>query len=192
MTKKLVQTRICDKCVAPTDAAVTERLSHNGEAFSLDLCQRHSDQLADLVHSWTKGLTPVGRATVFEARRVLTGPTVVDLEPLTIQPTPAEEPEPYPAPTPLVSRRPAPEYPPTADRWEITSHCKERMDERGFSLAEVLTAAERPHHTVPSKTHPSCMVHVLKNCTVVVNPFTEEIVTVYPTAVSEPLRVGAR
>lgn len=179
MTKRLMQFRICDKCPSETDAVVTERIGHNGETFSLDLCQKHSDALALAIAKWTDAGTRIGTASRFDARRSVARPTVVDLEPLKAA-APVIDLDATPEPeAPPVARRTLPAYPMVADRWELTSHARDRMASRRITEPQVRHAAERPEQSLPSKRNPSCELRTREGVTVVVNPFTEEVLTVY-------------
>ena len=195
VTKKVVHFRVCDKCERETDAVATEKVTFNGEAFTLDLCQGHSDTLHVDMDGWTRLGTKVGSSSHFGVRRLITGPVIVDLRTptKTVGRGAIDEP---PVPT---ERRQMPTYPMTASRWEISHHANERMAMRKIDTDSALHAAEAPEVTLPSKTQPGCQVRSRGAVSVVVNPVSEVILTVYPVNEDEDAfvrpdmrRAGAR
>lgn len=187
MTKKIMQYRICDKCSRDTEAVVSERIGFNGETFSLDLCQSHSDELNDDLMSWAKVGTKIGTTNKWDAKRIVTGPTLVSVEPLRKPPTVIDVREPEPV---TVTRRQLPSYPMTAARWNVTHHAKERLDEREISIDLALFAAEAPELTRPSRYDQDCELRTRNQVTVVVDPVDESILTVYTAGEPEDDQVA--
>lgn len=189
MGKQVVRYRTCDKCPAEVNAAVTDKLMFNGVRYDIDLCETHSMELFSTMMAWCDLGTKVGETTRFDQQQIAREVTV-DLEPkkslfitTVVEEEPEAEPAP-PAPTPIRKvLADDPELPLTASRWTLTPHAKEKMQSRGFTLAEVLWAAERPEVSSTDKDaaghdRRDRQLRTRGRCTAVVDPFTDEVITV--------------
>lgn len=72
--------------------------------------------------------------------------------------------------------------PQAGEGWYLTQHAKDQAAERGFTEAEMLSAADRPEwtYTNPEEYDPGTMIHVRNGCAVSVNRAQRRIITVLP------------
>ncbi len=182
MTKKVEQYRVCDRPHPREVAAVvTERIMLNGVRWDLDLCQACSDQLHALIHDWGDcGTVTNAKASVFDQQRKITGPIVINLDAGKAKPEKvvlsSEDIEPE-QPAPVV--RELPTIPATASRWVFSDHAIDRLREREITSDEALNAAERPEIVLPDKKQRGVEIRSRSDVVVVVDPFEDEILTVY-------------
>lgn len=180
MAAELIKYRVCDKCPKDTVATETHKLHLNGYRYDIDLCERHAAALYVAVMAWADVGTLVGEPTVFDKPRTLSAP--VSLSNLPPRVTPPQEPL-----RGLQSKIGAPRGPSVpvadfADRWFITLHAKQRMQERDINLAGALRAAEYPDTVTPSAKIEGYYEHVRDGILVVVH--ADKIITVAHAASS--------
>ena len=177
MANELIKYRVCDKCPKDTVATETHKLHLNGYRYDIDLCERHAAALYVAVMKWASIGTLVGEPTVFDKPRTLSAP--VSLSNLPPRVTPPQEPL-----RALESTTQAPGVPVAdfADRWFITLHARQRMQERNINLADALRAAEYPNTVTPSAKIDGYYEHVRDGTLVVVH--MDKIITVAHAASS--------
>lgn len=162
--REVVVYRVCDMPhKKETKAEATERVILNGHKWEIDLCADCSAGMLSAVMKYADHGTKTGEPTVFDKPRRPT--TSV---------TPAPRPMPEPVVIPQTQREPMPA---SAERWRLTQHALERMEERGLDMYEVLMTAERPQQSTPSKKDPAAQERFRDGVLVVVKPDTLEVLT---------------
>jgi hypothetical protein len=63
-------------------------------------------------------------------------------------------------------------------KWRLTDHARERAEQRGYTVHDVLEAAARPDHTYASVRDPELTIHERAGCRVVVDGRSCAIITV--------------
>lgn len=161
--------RVCD---TPHEterlATQTEKFSLNGYRYEVDTCEECSAQLYGTLMAWADRGTCVGEPTVFDRPTLARERTIVMSE---TAPAVAEQ--------PAVERRHQPRaaLPRTAERWRLTQHALERIEERGFTKEQVLWACERPEVVEPEMDH-GVEQRRRGRCLAVVDPVSFDVVTV--------------
>jgi hypothetical protein len=166
-------------------------LTFNGSRYDLDLCERHSEELSVAITAWADLGTKTGETGIFDRQKTAADVTV-KLSP----PVPTVKCEPKPVATPIhTALAQDPDLPLTASRWQLSAHANQQMKERGFSLADVLWAAERPDWTTSCKRLEERRIglfeHTKGGCTAVVDPHDQVVITVL-YAEGEPALAGNR
>jgi hypothetical protein len=155
-------------------ATQTVKVSFGGADYELDLCAEHGSKFDDLMWSWLstarEASGPVSLAPVI-TDRLRDAPVEAPSLPEKFLPPP---PEPVVTKTELDILR---------IRWALTDHARERIDERGpvfgFSLDDVLVAAEKPERAHRDRNGGvDLWVHWRGNVKVVVNRHERLVITV--------------
>lgn len=186
MAKQVVRYRTCDRCPGEVPADVIDKVSLNGERYDLDLCKRHSLELAVMLGKWTDHGTKTGNSSTFDRQRPANpvtvdvtstkkDPVLADIEARREQERRAAERAARVTPLRTVLAG-DPTLPLTASRWNLTTHVQERMEQRNYQLRDVLWAAERPETVVPGKD--GVELRRRGTCEVRVNADTNDIITV--------------
>lgn len=167
----------CIRCYFSGDRQATDEivLKYGSTEYALDLCSKHSKEFDDLIWGWLRLAREVESpnfSTVFMSERLREAPAHVE----PARPAPA-------APkAAAAARETLPPVDVLALKWRLSEHAEERLTERGaihgFSLKDVLRAAEAPEHSWPSKRGDGTWYRSRKNVGVLVNPEQSVIVTV--------------
>ena len=186
MAKQVVRYRTCDRCPGEVPADVIDKVSINGERFDLDLCTRHSLEMAVAIGKWTDHGTKTGDSSTWDRQRPANpvtvdvtstkkDPVIADLEARREQERRASERTARVKPLRTVLAN-DPDLPLTASRWHLTTHVQERMEQRSYQLRDVLWAAERPETVTPGKD--GIELRRRGTCEVRVDPYSLDIITV--------------
>lgn len=163
----MLRYRVCDECDSE-DGVRTNKININGHKYEIDTCRKCADELEDDMRRWTDIGTKTGEPSIFDTPRESVR-LVLDAGPSFH--TPAVE-------SAISREQRVEELPATAQRWTLTDHAKERMEERGFNLRDILWAAERPETVLPNKNRPGTFSHARGGCVVIVSPDTLSVLTV--------------
>lgn len=164
MSQEVVTYRVCDLCPTDMEAVVTDRVTLNGYGYEVDLCREHSAELYAAVMRFADCGVLVREPSVLDKPKVYASAPV--------QPRPAVEKPAVPEASELL--------PLSALDWTLSAHAEERMEERGFTKAEVLLACAEPEVVLPParpEVSP-CEQRKRGRCLVVVDPGVRRVVTV--------------
>lgn len=179
MARASVKIAGCDRCVTPTEATITEKVTWHGQVYEIDLCEKHAEMMQRDVWGWLRNAREVETSSVFEktwspferrsSARAFSPPALVQGN---NELGAAKD-------RPLTTRPPLPAI---AQAWTFTKHAEQRLAERGpqygFSRYEVLMAVVEPELVVPSTKQDETEIRKRGNLRVVVNPSSFLILTV--------------
>jgi hypothetical protein len=70
----------------------------------------------------------------------------------------------------------------------LTHHASGKVESSGFTVAEILDAANRPTLTYPNRKHPGQVRHIRGDVVTTVDPASQKIITFYRNVVETDLR----
>lgn len=178
MARRIVRSSTCDRCYQERTATTTVQFCFGDNTYVLDLCNEHAglweqDMLAwvRLARDATEAHTQVRAKPSWTPGARYAPKVVIPERPPVVR---VLEPDiaPYDGPEPTYDPRPEP-----VPSWTISTHAKERMEQRGVGLSEVLLTADSPMTRRPGR-EPELTVLERDDIKVVVHERRRIVVTV--------------
>lgn len=183
--------RVCDRCAFGNEKPATHnRIFSIGDfAYRIELCDVHADMFDRDMAGWERLAAITGepmrkQSQFFTAERVAEGRRIAELrtraaEQVAVETFAQKRRAEIDAEEERLAEQHARQSIPGALGWRLTNHARERMVQRGFTVAEVLHAAAQPDTVfIQPWRGPHTAIHQYGDCRAAVDTSTKKVITV--------------